>query len=73
MALLPFFLLIFQCLIGKTIILVDIFLYRDIKPGNVLLFEEMRPVLMDFGSATPSILPIESIRDAEKWKVTFCY
>ncbi|CAH8580955.1 unnamed protein product [Schistosoma bovis] len=42
--------------------------HRDIKPGNVLLFEEMRPVLMDFGSATPSILPIESIRDAEKWK-----
>ncbi|XP_018652062.1 serine/threonine kinase [Schistosoma mansoni] len=42
--------------------------HRDIKPGNVLLFEEMRPVLMDFGSVTPSILPIENIRDAEKWK-----
>uniref|UniRef100_A0A095C772 non-specific serine/threonine protein kinase n=1 Tax=Schistosoma haematobium TaxID=6185 RepID=A0A095C772_SCHHA len=46
--------------------------HRDIKPGNVLLFEEMRPVLMDFGSVTPSILPIESIRDAEKWKSLGC-
>ncbi|TNN17515.1 Serine/threonine-protein kinase 16 [Schistosoma japonicum] len=42
--------------------------HRDIKPGNVLLFEDMRPVLMDFGSATPATLRIEGIREAEKWK-----
>ncbi|KAK4470682.1 hypothetical protein MN116_006213 [Schistosoma mekongi] len=42
------------------------------SPGNVLLFEDMRPVLMDFGSATPATLRIEDIREAEKWKSLGC-
>ncbi|CAH8548323.1 unnamed protein product [Heterobilharzia americana] len=42
--------------------------HRDIKPGNVLLFEDVRPVLMDFGSVTPATLRIENTKDVEKWK-----
>lgn len=42
--------------------------HRDIKPGNLLIFENWRLVLMDFGSATPSVLPIQNYKDAEKWR-----
>ncbi|THD25425.1 putative ark protein kinase family [Fasciola hepatica] len=34
--------------------------HRDIKPGNVLLFDAWRPTLMDFGSCTPAEFAAEN-------------
>ncbi|KAA0199925.1 Serine/threonine protein kinase/TGF-beta stimulated factor [Fasciolopsis buskii] len=42
--------------------------HRDLKPGNVLIFDNWRPVLMDFGSCTPAVIELNTYKDVEYWK-----
>jgi len=39
--------------------------HRDIKPHNVLLDKDLRPVLMDFGSCAPARVSVRNMREAQ--------
>jgi serine/threonine kinase 16 len=36
------------------------FAHRDMKPGNVMIADDGSPILMDFGSAIPARIKIET-------------
>jgi len=36
------------------------FAHRDMKPGNVMIADDGSPILMDFGSAIPARIRIET-------------
>ena len=40
------------------------FAHRDMKPGNVMIADDGSPILMDFGSAIPARIKVETRSDA---------
>ena len=40
------------------------FAHRDMKPGNVMIADDGSPILMDFGSAIPARIKVDTRSDA---------
>ena len=47
------------------------FAHRDMKPGNVMIADDGSPILMDFGSAIPARVKVETRSQALLQQVSY--